>query len=483
MENKDASNSSKPPRVFISYSWTTEDHQEWVLELAKRLVNDGVDIILDKWFLKDGHDTLYFMEQMAKSDVEKVLVICDEGYQKKSANRKGGVGTEAQIISPDIYQKVKQEKFIPIVSERNENGEHFLPVFMKSLKYIDLSTHENYEGNYESLLRTIYNKPALTRPKLGNPPKYLTEDGENFFFKTTGLNRQVENSIKNKPSILPILIEEFKEEFLVELENFRLVYKHSNDEPFDEIVFQSINQMLPLRNDFIKFVELCSLIPDFFPIDTFIELFEKIIYFLRPTYENGRTGYNENQFDNFKFFIYEIFLYFVTVLLKQKKYSILNEFLNNTFFIKDKFSNELHDRRYNIFQNYIRTIDEHRNSRLNLQYYRLTGELLINRTTNKYNRHDLASTDLLLLYLGQILYEVRWTSILYFYISGPIDLLQRLKSKRFFEGVKTYFNVQTPEQLKASFAKFKNPDTQYRGYDTVPDLEDFIEIEKICSIN
>ncbi len=45
-----------PPKVFISYSWTSEEHKDWVLRMAERLVGDGVDVVLDRWDFKEGHD-------------------------------------------------------------------------------------------------------------------------------------------------------------------------------------------------------------------------------------------------------------------------------------------------------------------------------------------------------------------------------------------------------------------------------------------
>lgn len=42
----------KTPKVFISYSWSSD---ELVLDLAKRLVAHGVDVVLDKWDLKEGN--------------------------------------------------------------------------------------------------------------------------------------------------------------------------------------------------------------------------------------------------------------------------------------------------------------------------------------------------------------------------------------------------------------------------------------------
>ena len=36
------------PKVFISYSWTTPEHEQRVLDIATELVESGIDTILDK---------------------------------------------------------------------------------------------------------------------------------------------------------------------------------------------------------------------------------------------------------------------------------------------------------------------------------------------------------------------------------------------------------------------------------------------------
>ncbi len=46
----------KPNKIFISYSWTTPIHEQWVINLAERLMADGVDVVIDKWYLKEGND-------------------------------------------------------------------------------------------------------------------------------------------------------------------------------------------------------------------------------------------------------------------------------------------------------------------------------------------------------------------------------------------------------------------------------------------
>jgi hypothetical protein len=52
------------PKLFISYSWSSCTHEDWVLSLAGELRESGVDVILDKWDMKEGHDAHAFMEKM-----------------------------------------------------------------------------------------------------------------------------------------------------------------------------------------------------------------------------------------------------------------------------------------------------------------------------------------------------------------------------------------------------------------------------------
>jgi len=57
---------AQAPKVFISYSWSSPQHRQWVLDLATQLRENAVDVTIDKWDLKEGHDATAFMEQMVK---------------------------------------------------------------------------------------------------------------------------------------------------------------------------------------------------------------------------------------------------------------------------------------------------------------------------------------------------------------------------------------------------------------------------------
>jgi hypothetical protein len=92
------------PKAFISYSWSSPGHCDRIRSYAERLVNEGVDVILDQWDLSEGQDKYAFMEKMVTDpSVTHVLIFSDSQYSEKADERKAGVGTESQIISKEIH--------------------------------------------------------------------------------------------------------------------------------------------------------------------------------------------------------------------------------------------------------------------------------------------------------------------------------------------------------------------------------------------
>ena len=133
------------PKVFISYAWGTKDYQSKVLSFASSLMMDGVDVILDKWQLEGGNDMNAFMEKCVKDpSVTNVLILLDKNYAEKADARAGGVGTETQIISQQVYASVDQNKFIPVVFERGVDGSVYKPIYLNGRFHYDLSEDTEY---------------------------------------------------------------------------------------------------------------------------------------------------------------------------------------------------------------------------------------------------------------------------------------------------------------------------------------------------
>ena len=203
------------PKIFISYSWSSE---QIVLELAQRLMSHGVEVVLDKWDLKEGQDKYAFMERCVNDpEIKKILMVCDKQYAQKANNRTGGVGDETVIISSEIYGNMKQEKFIPVIAEKDENGDAYVPTYIKSRIYIDLSDENTYEQEYEKLLRNIYDKPLITKPKLGKKPEWLDEEKSDFF-PVRDIIKQIKGAVTDAKR--KSCINRFRNEFVEVLKGF-----------------------------------------------------------------------------------------------------------------------------------------------------------------------------------------------------------------------------------------------------------------------
>lgn len=155
------------PKVFISYCWTSEEYIETVLMLAEALVRKQVEVILDQWNLRPGNDRFSFMEQGIQC-ADKVLILCDKTYVDKANAREGGVGTETTIITPALYGRSDQEKFIPVIMDSFE----VMPTYLKSRMAIDLRC-EHWKEGFDELLHAIYGVPMREKPELGLPPEWI----------------------------------------------------------------------------------------------------------------------------------------------------------------------------------------------------------------------------------------------------------------------------------------------------------------------
>lgn len=231
------------PKVFISYSWSSAGHCDCIRLYAERLVNDGVDVILDQWSLTEGQDKYAFMEKMVTDpEVTHVLIFSDDQYAKKADERKAGVGTESQIISKEVYDKVDQKKFIPIVCQKDENGEPRLPVFLKSRIWIDFSTPEAVNENWEKLLRVLYGKPIHEKPSLGKPPSFLSDTEVRPSLPTIGKFNTLRDALLNTKPIIEFCRKDFINTVIDFMDSLR-IRQNPNVEHRDEKILDDLHKL------------------------------------------------------------------------------------------------------------------------------------------------------------------------------------------------------------------------------------------------
>ena len=155
------------PLVFISYSHDTSDHKKWVANLASKLLENGVDVMLDQWDLVYGDDLPKFMEK-GVTEANRVLMVCTEPYVHKANDGQGGVGYEAMIVTGEIVRNLGTSKFIPIIKQNSTSPQ--LPTSVSTRLYINLSNEGNFEAEFDKLLRDLHKTPAVKKPPLGANP-------------------------------------------------------------------------------------------------------------------------------------------------------------------------------------------------------------------------------------------------------------------------------------------------------------------------
>ena len=158
--------SDKIPKAFLSYSHDSLDHKKWVLDLAIRLRNNGIESIIDQWSLGPGDDLPLFMEQ-SLANAERVLMVCTENYVKKANNGSGGVGYEKMIVTAELLKRIDSKKVIPLI---RQPGTHAVPTFLQSKLYVDFSREDQFELAFDDLVRAIHEKPLFIAPQVSNNP-------------------------------------------------------------------------------------------------------------------------------------------------------------------------------------------------------------------------------------------------------------------------------------------------------------------------
>lgn len=452
-----------PPKLFISYSWTTPEHEQWVLNLAEELVESRVDVILDKWDLKEGHDAIAFMEQMVSDEnIKKVLIICDKKYAEKANNRAGGVGTEAQIMSAEIYNHVSQDKFVAVVREKDENGKPYLPTYYKARKYIDLSESEKYADNFETLLRWIFDKPFYKKPELGTMPAFLSE-GEHISLGTTALFKRCVDAIKNQKPFAIASLNEYLQTFAQNIERFRLTRSEDN---VDDGITKNIEEFLPYRNEALQlFFMVAQYSPNEEAMQALHRFFEKLIPYTMRSNSPG-VSYETDQ-DNFKFIVHELFLYAIATFLKYERFDQVRFLLQSHYYIPGNSEygrNEMVS--FTAFRAYLKSL-EIRNQRLALGRASLHADLLKERNkASGLDFRDLMQADFVILMCAEIEsddYNRWWPETLIYmeaHSATSFEIFARSISKSYFEKVKVLFGIKEKTDLYPLFESYKKGERQ-----------------------
>lgn len=475
------------PQVFISYCRQPEENLIRTQQLAERLARNGVYVVIDLWDLKDGQDKNAYMESMVTDPtMDKVLMVCNKDYVEKADRRKGGVGAESTIISAELYESMEQDKFIPVIFDKDENGKAYVPVFAKSRIYIDLSG-DNYDEGFDQLLRDIYGKPKFNRPPLGEMPTYLKADTPSYL-KTAGMVDAIQNAISRESKRTLTIIDNYLETFLNAVPEYRVMATRAfPNEEIVEVVENGINSIQVLKNDFISFMSATAK-TEYCTSELFIDFFERLLQSYEDHDIELLEGSDQQSYlnDIFRFFNYELFLSFVVVMVSNNRFDVVSDIVRTTFcIVSPRRFIQAESRTYRRFQCYIGTLNRIKHDITNSNRVSISADQ-IRQYATILKFEDLIKADILLYYLSLIVpgdsyFDTYWYPDLSVY-NRDAEIYPRLASKRYFEKFKRLFNVNDVDSLKKIIASVQEPNIR-DGYHRIPSIAQGLSLDKIASMN
>lgn len=456
------------PKVFISYAWTSPEHIEWVVQFATDLRLQGVDIILDKWDLREGHDANAFMERMVTDpSVEKVIMICDAAYTAKADARSGGVGTEAQIISPKLYEKRDQEKFVAVIRELDPEGKAHVPVFYGSRIHIDMSNDEDYSVNLEQVLRWVFGKPLFVKPSIGKRPSYLDDSNAPQTGNST-IHRSAIDSLKRSNPNALLLAEDYLDSVVDGLETHRIP-NTDNREEFDLAVLQSLDRFTPARNEITDLITTIARTHDNDDARAIVVKFlDKLLrYKIVPDHINR---YREDDRDNYLFILSELFLHTIANLLKREKFEFASHLLDALYVEPARNGAAGTPVSFVAFTGHLASFRA-RNQRLQLNRVSLKADLLKDRcAASGIEFNELMQAEFIL-FLRSSFNAIRspktlrvWhpESLVYSRsMWGGFDMFVRSESKKYFDRIRSLLLVNDKIEFLELISQTRSPSFDY----------------------
>lgn len=477
------------PKVFISYSWSSPEHEQRVLDIASELVENGIDAILDKWNLKEGEDADAFMEQMVTNDeIQKVLIICDKKYSDKSDKRTGGAGTEAQIISRKIYEQTNEGKFVVAAFEINEEtGKPYLPVYYGSRKYIDFTDPNKYAVKFEELIRWVFNKPLYVKPQLGRVPDYILAD-EKKTLGTTATYKRAKLLISEGRSNASGAVREYLSRFSSNLALFQLSSPQDGNDYYNQII-ESIKEFEPYREEWLDILySVCinNMLVDV--MNDYIRFFEDIHSY---TYRRNDISYlYQQEEENMKFIEHELMLCFIALLLKKEFFNEVSIILNETFYNKYSTSDFDATYTYREFNHFLYSFYYH-NEQSSTRYHSLQAKVFNDRMEScaHLEMTDICQADFVcwLFHIGHPINDEmnlsRWFPYNLLYACNmrrPFEVFARAESLRYLELIQVIFDYRSKEDfIKLYNLIMENKDSIPRWQFESPNIKILMNIERL----
>lgn len=185
--------------IFVSYSWDSQEHQEWVAYLVRRLRNEGYNATYDQYITSQKTINLNRMMVEHIQNDDFIIIVVTENYTKKADEFIGGVGYETELLLSIINEN--RDKII-VVMKQPDISPKKIPFYLKGYHYIDFSS-DDFESSLDDLIYRLQKTPKYDIGEVGEKrvrqPKVPERSNvqANPIYKIPSLNK-VSDLDKNK---------------------------------------------------------------------------------------------------------------------------------------------------------------------------------------------------------------------------------------------------------------------------------------------
>ncbi|EML6324590.1 hypothetical protein CN995_20320 [Bacillus cereus] len=168
---------NSPEKVFISYSWDSEEHQLWVLELVRKLRSEGYDANYDRGITSTSTVNLNQMMVEHMRDDDYIIMILTEKYAVKADDFAGGVGFETILSLPIIQQNLNK---LIILTRQPAVLQKVIPFHLQGINYIDFSNPAEFGNKFEELVYRLQETPMFDIGPIGEKKLRKPKSHGNF---------------------------------------------------------------------------------------------------------------------------------------------------------------------------------------------------------------------------------------------------------------------------------------------------------------
>ena len=474
------------PKVFISYAWGNEEYQNKVLAFSSQLVGDGIDVVLDKWDLSEGNDTYAFMEKcVTDSTITNVLMLLDPVYAKKADEHAGGVGTETQIISAKVYQEVTQDKFIPVVMERDEYGNVCKPTYLQGRLHFDLSKVEDYDNTYQRLVKTLFGEEIYAKPELGKKPLWVEKPivvAPKKVVVYDSLKHIQIAKVRNQSFV------DYLSDIRKRIVDFSQQQQKTNLQSEEYLELYSSTESM--KTDFLLLLKNSSY------VDTG---YKALANFFEETF-NDFSIHSSYNVEIMRVFVHELFLYTIAHFMKNQDYLATGYILGRTYFNQKRYYSESNADGFNMFY----SGSEHSNldkavcARDDKKYLSGTAQYWTSNVNTEFcSKAQFVLADLICynysVYGKDYVSKWRWFPVTYIYDneynSSIGTIAKKLVSREYLQEILPLFGYDKTDDFIAKFRTVEETERgtskEYRysgAFGAANLLGDYIKSEQIASL-